>query len=315
MSRVTANHAHRAEGEGAARESHSVERLLPVYVRVRLGLLATLFLVLHWDILRRLAQFAWTDGNWSHAFLVPLFSLYFVYQRRDQLAEAEPRGCWWGLPVLIAGVGGYLAAVVAGQDTLKGYAAIVELLGLALLLAGPAMMRWLWFPIVYLAFAVKIGEPAWGAIAGQLQQLAAHSAAVGLHAMGIEAVVTETTIHLYRGLDQVGALMVAEACSGMRMLMTFLALATAVAYLWQRPWWARLLLVLVTVPIAVVMNIARVVLLGGIYLVAPQYASGDFHLMTGMLMLVPALGLFLLAAWGLEKLSGPGEQAEEAEAR
>jgi exosortase len=279
--------------------------MLALHTRWQIGILTALFLAVHYDILFRIARFAMTDGDWSHAFLVPVFSLYLIFQKRDALAQIPFRTCWPGLPLMALGLAGYLIALAAGSDMLKGYAVIVELLGLALLLAGPAAMRFLWFPIVYLLFAVKIAEPLWESIAHQLQLLAASGAVALLMIVGVEAHVTQITIELFENSQLVGSLNVAEACSGMRMLMTFLALGTAMAYLWNRPTWAKVLMVLLCVPIAVLVNVGRVTVLSLLYLIDPKYSQGDFHIFMGMLMLIPALALFVGMGYLLNMLIDP----------
>lgn len=282
--------------------------LFPPEVAARIGLIAAAFVALHWDILRRLVHFAATDGDWSHAFLIPAFSGYFIYQQRDRLRETPARACWWGLPVMLAALAGYGWGIAAGNDMLKGYSMIVQIAGVVLLLAGPAVMRVLWLPIAYLAFAVKISPAWWAAATWQMQLLAAKAAVAVLGVVGLDAELSGTAIRLYDGLEVIGTLTVAEACSGMRMLITFLALGVAVAYLWDRPWWARLTMTAAAVPIAMAVNILRVVVLSLLYLIDPAYSSGDFHTMIGMLMLIPGLGLFLGVGWALRLLEGDGEE-------
>jgi exosortase/archaeosortase family protein len=86
---------------------------------------------------------------------------------------------------------------------------------------------------------------------------------------------------------------VAEACSGMRQMTGFLALATAVAYLTTRPGWYRAVVVLAALPIALTANVARIVLTGYVmHYVNPQYASGPYHTLEGILMM--GFGLLLL---------------------
>ncbi|MHC4994039.1 MAG: exosortase/archaeosortase family protein [Planctomycetota bacterium] len=275
----------------------------PPHARVRVAALGALFVILHLDILTRLYRFARTDGDWSHALLVPFFSLYFIYQHRERIAAATARVCWPGLAVMLAGLGAYAWALLAGNDMLKGYAMLVELLGLTLLMVGPGVMRWLWFPIVYLVFAVKVNEPLWAALAWQLQLIAANGAVAILNALGMDAVVTTTTLEFWSGAQKLTELTVAEACSGMRMLMTFVALGVAVAYGWDRPAWARLVMVLLTPVIALMINILRVTALGLLSLVDPEYIKGDFHVFLGMLMLIPALALFIFVGWILGLLT------------
>jgi exosortase/archaeosortase family protein len=64
---------------------------------------------------------------------------------------------------------------------------------------------------------------------------------------------------------------------------------------------------LLTVPIAIAVNIGRVTLLGIIHLINPEYATGDFHIFMGMVMLGPALILFMLVGWILGYFIGENE--------
>lgn len=107
----------------------------------------------------------------------------------------------------------------------------------------------------------------------------------------------------YKGKSLEPALDVAEACSGMRLLMAFLALGVAMAYLHKRPLWQRLVLVASTVPIAILCNIIRVTITGFIYiLINPGYAQGVYHDLLGMAMLPLAFGLYGLLAYFMSNL-------------
>lgn len=269
-------------------------------VRARAAILALAFLALHAEILFRIAWVAWTDGDWSHAFLIPLISAYFVHLSRDRLAAVRYRTFWPGLAVMAAAVAVYFYAVAHALDTVKGYAMIANLFGLTLLLAGPAAMRVLALPILYLAFAVKLPDELWTQIAWHMQIFAARCSVLSLMVLGVDAVVTATTIELWsRTGELIGSLNVAEACSGMRMLMTFLALGVVFAFMSDRSWWARAALVASAVPVALVVNVGRVTVLGLLYLIDPKYARGDFHIFMGMLMLIPAVLLFMLISWAI----------------
>jgi exosortase len=282
--------------------------LMAPHVWVRAVVLGLLFVLYHEFVIRYMFRLAWEDPNWSHAFLVPFISLYFVHQRREELLRTPARTCWWGLPVLAAGMVGYALGVYPiVNHMVMGYSMILGLFGLLWLLAGTAMMRILWLPVAYLVFAVKISYLLWEPIAWQLQKVAARSAAVVLTAfgipLGIEAECTGTSIHIYQhGALIEPAMNVAEACSGLRMLMTLIALGVAVAYLSERPLWARIVLMLMTVPIAVLVNVGRVTAVGFLYPYSQDMSTGDFHVFIGMLMLVPALALLMLVSWFLQHL-------------
>lgn len=287
------------------RPDPSLLDILSPHIRIRILILAAAFIALHHDILLRIAHFARTDGDWSHAFLIPILSIIHLHSNREKLAAAAPRVCWAGLPIMLIGLAGYILSLHPWQnDMLKGYFMVLELFGLVLLLGGPAVMRVVWFPVLYLAFAVKITPEWWSALAHVLQHMAAGASVWLLNLLGYPASVSETAITLVHEGVALPPLNVAEACSGMRMLIAFVAMGVAVAFLAQRPWWSRLTLVAMTLPIAIFVNVCRVTTLGILYTVDPQYARGDFHLFIGMLLLLPGLGLFLLTGWGLSKLEG-----------
>ncbi|HEX7010736.1 MAG TPA: exosortase/archaeosortase family protein, partial [Phycisphaeraceae bacterium] len=160
---------------------------------------------------------------------------------------------------------------------------------------------------------VKVSDRIWEQVAFHLQQIAAKGATFCLQCfgavMGFDASVTGSQIHLSFLPDPLN---VAEACSGLRMLMAFVALAAAMAFLWDRTWWQRATMVLMAVPIAVGVNIGRVTVLGLLCLVNPALAHGSFHIFVGMLMLIPAAGLFLLLGWVLDHILIPEEQGAAA---
>jgi len=273
-----------------------------------IGLLTLLFVVLHRNFLYRSLLISLDDNNWSHALLVPVISMYYLFQNRGRLMRMSSRVCGWGLPIMLLGMVSYAFFIYPGRnDMFQGYSMIIALFGLVLFILGPRMMTVLWFPILYLGFGVKVSQKLWEIIALKLQHIASVSSTLLLNAIGlvldVEASVRGNTIELYHhGLKMNPPMNVAEACSGLRMLMAFLALGVAMAFLAPRAWWQRLVMVVMTLPIAVAVNVGRVTTLGFLHIYAPEYAKGDFHIFVGMLMLIPAAGLFLLLGWVLDKL-------------
>ena len=274
-----------------------------------LGLLTALFAWMHWDFLYATYQFS-KDPNWSHVVIVPLISLYYVFLHKDRLQQAPRRICWWALPLIVAGLYSYLFWIFPGRnDMFRGYSLIWTIFFTVLFLLGPSAMRVLWFPVLYLALAVKISDAIWSRIAERLQDIASVGATWVLE--GLAAVMnfsversgnTITLGFMKDGLWQSEPMNVAEACAGLRMLMAFIALGVALAFLFDRTWWQRLIMIGLAVPIAVAINVGRVTALGVITTIDKDYAHGDFHLFVGMLMLLPAAGLFLLLGWILDRV-------------
>ena len=170
-------------------------------------------------------------------------------------------------------------------------------------------MKLLWFPVAYLALAVKIPDSIWQQIAFQLQQIASAGSEITLTIAGalldfrVQADGQDFVMTWFAGGGYEEArFSIAEACSGLRMLMAFVALGVALAFLWDRFWWQRLVMVAMAIPIALAVNIGRVTTLGVLNLYDPELARGDAHIMVGMLMLLPAGALFLGLGWVLDRV-------------
>ena len=194
------------------------------------------------------------------------------------------------------------------NDMLQGYSMILALFGLLMFALGPAPMGVLWFPVLYLALAVKVAPRWWDMLAWNLRQIAAMLASHGINLLGapfaLEAELKGSTIELMLGLKKIEpAMEVEDACSGLRMLMAFIALGVAMAFMGRRLWWQRAIMVAMCVPIAVIVNVGRILALAFVKVFGnPEMAQGDFHLLIGMFMLIPAAGLFWLLGWVLDKM-------------
>ena len=194
------------------------------------------------------------------------------------------------------------------NDMLQGYSMIVALFGLVMFALGPAPMKVLWFPILYLALAVKVAPRWWDMLAWNLRQIAAWLSTHGINLLGapldMHAELKGSTIELMVGMRKIEpAMEVEDACSGLRMLMAFIALGVAMAFMGRRLWWQRAIMVAMCMPIAVLVNVGRILVLAFVKVYGnPEMAQGDFHLLIGMLMLIPAAGLFWLLGWVLDKM-------------
>lgn len=267
-----------------------------------MGLLALLFLGLlgglYGAVLRDLVWEWWDDPNYSHGFLVPLFSGYLVWQQREALRALVPRGSWLGFPVLLAGVGALLLGDIGAENFLRRSSLIVILAGLILFHLGPAIFRVLRFPLAFLFFMVPLPATLFYAVAFPLQRLAAQNAAWTLDLLGVPVLLDGNVIHLSHL-----SLGITEACSGIRSLISLLALAVAWASLMLTGVGVRVALVATAGPITIVANAGRVVatgLIGQWFGVA--YAQGFFHNFSGWVIFLFAFAC-LLGVHGLIQLA------------
>ncbi|MFP3936691.1 MAG: exosortase/archaeosortase family protein [Phycisphaerae bacterium] len=281
-------------------ETPSVLESFPPVTLLKMGLLALLLVVLHWSRLVELVGVWYNEPNWSHGFLIPLFSAFLIYSRRDEVLSAPRKVCLWGLPLMIVALLIEAAAIFPIRNTWIYWLAMVLLVfSTVLYLGGTRIIRVTALPILYFVLAIPIPNLLYERIALPLQNLAARASALLLRALGTEISVRASQLEVISTEGNWYPLTVAEACSGVRSLLAYVALGVAWAYLTDRPIWQRVVLVLAAVPIAIVTNMARVTITCGMYAIdRPELGTKFMHEFTGMLMLAPALLMF----WGLAKL-------------
>jgi len=248
-----------------------------------------------------------TDASWSHGFLIPLFSLYFINQKKSCVLNLQAKPNYLGLFFLLCSILFYFFNIVspAGYAYFRSISMIAALAAVVLFLGGWRLIKYTWLPIAFLVFAVPLPQRYYVGMTMPMRHLAAAIAASLLSLVGgLEATASGVVIDVvYKGQRLEPALNVAEACSGMRLLMAFLALGVAMAYLHYRPIWQRIILLVSTIPIAIFCNIVRVAVTGFIYvLIHPKYTQDIYHDMLGMATLPLAFGLYGFLAWFMSSL-------------
>lgn len=279
---------------------------LNVHSYVKLSIVACLFYWLFGYEINAIVLQWITDPAWSHGFLIPFFSLYFLNQRKQDILNVDVKPSYVGLMLLAAAIIFYPLNIVHFRyGYLNPLTVLVALGAVVLLLGGWKMIRYTWLPIAYLVFAIPLPTRYYMMITMPMRQLDTICATAILNLVnGIDANASGVVIDVfYKGNRIQPSLNVAEACSGMRLLMAFVALGVAMAYLHYRPAWQRIVLLLSTVPIAIFCNIVRVTVTGFIYiLINPVYAQGIYHDLLGMATLPLAFGMYGLLAWFMSSL-------------
>ena len=258
-----------------------------------------LLAVHHWQFPFLIGQWL-HDPNWSHGFLIPLFSLYLLYARRWEIRAAK-RG-------VLAQI---LSHYPVGVPWLTSLTIPLILFGVVLYLAGPEVARLTWLPIFYLALAMPMPSRLYTAIALPLQQFAALASTILLRLLGVEISVVASRLTVIGRSGTPHGLTVAEACSGVRSLLAFVAVGVAIAYLENRPAWQRVVLVVFTVPIAIFLNVIRVAITCAMYVIDKPELGQDFmHEFMGLVMLIPAFALLWALGWLLRKLLVEEDEVE-----
>jgi exosortase len=260
---------------------------------------------LYWPILGGLATQWWDDANYTHGFLVPVFSGFLVWREHARLVAVVPHGSLMGLGVLSGGIGILILGSIGSENLLMRSSLIIVLSGLVLFHLGARVLRILVFPLAFLFFMVPLPGVVFYAVTFPLQRLAAEQAAWTLDLLGVPVLLDGNVIHL----SQI-TLGVTEACSGIRSLISLLASAVAWAYLMLPLGLIALAFVLLAIPITIFANAARVVVTGLIgQWLGVEYASGFFHEFAGLAVYSLAVaclgGVYLLARRLVRPTGGP----------
>ena len=296
-----------ASGANAANLPRSWGELVSPAARVRIAMVAALLALVYWKIIQYKLAARWlNDGNWSHGWLIPVFSLYFLASRRDELLRTRPRHSYVGAVILALSLTLYF---FSAWRLRMGYPQTVSIVGaifgLTLLLGGWSVIRMAWFPIVFLLFAIPLPQSIYTDLTMPLQRLNSHVAAavMPLFAPGLYTQAQAVVIDYVMPGRPPGHLNVEEACSGMRLLIAFVALGVAITYLEVRPLWQRLVMLLSCIPVAVLCNSIRVTTTGLLHVYGhEELARGTPHQFLGILTLLIALGLFSLLGYVLSHL-------------
>ncbi|HEY6947281.1 MAG TPA: exosortase A, partial [Gemmatimonadales bacterium] len=241
------------------------------------GLVLAGIALLYRDVLPNLVRQWAADEDYSHGFLIVPLALYFAWERRSRLATIPPRPAWSGLAV-VAGSIGVLAAGTLGAELFLARVSLLGVLaGLVVFLLGWAHLRVLAFPLAFLVLMIPLPAIVFNQIAFPLQLLASRLGAMTLAAAGIPVLREGNVITLAST-----TLEVAEACSGIRSLISLLTLAIVYGYVAERRTSVRAALAVASIPVAIVANAVRVAGTGfAAHLRGPEAAQGFLHAFSG----------------------------------
>jgi len=264
-----------------------------------LVVVAALLVVLYAGTLVRLAGLWLRDPNYSHGFLIPPLSAWLAWRYLRRAGWPSGGDAQLGCFTVVAGCMVHLGAYVAGWPPLDFVALALLLRGLTVAVGGRDWARGLLFPILFLFFMFPL-PVNWTATAALWLEDWVSRVAEALLSLFVVCSRHGNSLHL-AGVPE--PLTVAEECSGLRQIVTFVALGALLGHLSGRPLPFGILLVLVAVPVAIAANVARVLLMA---IAATQFGTGWLsswlHHAPIMLTLPLGLGLYLLVGWGLGRL-------------
>jgi exosortase len=273
---------------------------LPLEVRAAaVALLALLWVF--WPSLSEMAGRWGSESQYSHGYVVPLFAGFLLWFRKDMLPQKPSPALLWGIALLLAGLGLRFFAIFVYFDWLSSVALLPCLAGICLLAGGPQALRWAWPAIGFLIFMVPLPHLLQTALAIPLQRIATLGTTYALQTLGFTAFSEGNIIRM--GDTPIN---VAEACSGLSMLLIFFALSTAVVLVSSLSPVEKGLIFVSAIPIALIANIVRISVTGILSRTVGGAFADNFHesFWAGCLVMILGLGLLWLEvrlfSWILE---------------
>lgn len=239
----------------------------------------------YWNTLLAVAR-QWDNPKYSHGYLVPLFTAVLVWMRREPWGEVASSARWTGVGLISLGLVSRLGFTWYLITVPEMYTLLPCVMGAFLVVGGWATIRWAGPAVLFLIFMFPLPGALDTALLSNLQSIATKASTYLLQTMGIACYSEGKQIMI--GELQMG---VVEACSGLRMLTIFMALAVAITLVTDRPIWERVVIILSAIPIAVLVNVIRITITGVLHLtVGTEVANKVFHDLAGWVMMPMALG-------------------------
>jgi exosortase len=264
--------------------------------------LAAVILVVYGSVLTGLWSDWRHDANYAHGVLVPPVVAWLLWRRRAELRALEHRPSYAGALLIAAS----LCVFLVGQAAIEYFLTRLSLLGViagtVVLLAGWRHLRVCLFPLCLVALAIPLPALVFNQIAFPLQLLASRCGETALQMLSVPVVREGNVIRLDRA-----TLEVAEACSGIRSLISLGTLALVYGYLGTQALGARALVALSVLPIVIIANGLRVAGAGVLaHAYGPQAAAGFLHTFSGWLFFGAAVIMLFVVERAAAAIPWPG---------
>jgi exosortase len=262
--------------------------------KIKISLLLSLWALAFIPVYPELVSDWLSHSDNSHGFLVPLIAGYFVWQRKDRLEAAAIAHSMWGGFLLFTALVVYALSYTGGLAFPSRVALVMSLFGLLWCSLGCEFIRILAFPVLFLLFMIPVPYSLLGTVSLPLQLMATKVSANLIQVCSIP-VYREGNMLYFVGTQ----LEVAEACSGIRSIMSLTMLAFVFAAMLKSGWKKKALLVLSAIPIAMLANIMRISGTGMLaHFFGDKVARGFLHEFSGIAIFIfgfaVLLGIFTL---------------------
>ncbi len=267
--------------------------VLLAFLAISFGLIAVIF----YDGLAYMVN-QWSSEEYSHGYLLPLISGYFVWQKRNELAKIPFNSSWIGIALFCLGLFGFLVGELSTLFTVIQYSFLLTLGGLLLAFMGWQAFRLILIPFFILFFAVPLPNFLYNNLSAFLQLI---SSSIGVEVIRLFGI----SVYLEGNVIDLGQfkLQVVEACSGLRYLFPLMSLGFIAAYLYKDSFWKKAVVFLSTIPITVLMNSFRIGVIGVmVEFWGQEMAEGFLHDFEGWFVFMACTAVLIIEMWLLSKI-------------
>jgi len=280
-------------------------------VLVTLAMLAVTVLS-YWSTIADLFKEWQRNDDYSAGQLVPLIALFLVWRERKTLRKCMLRPCWLGIALLILAQAARFYGLLFMYESGVRYSMVLTLAGLVLMVAGWQVFRNVSWILLFLFLMFPLPGRIHNLINGPLQKMSTTGSVFILEAFGVRVRQQGNIVMLNENTPMA----VVEACSGLRMLIAFVIVAAFIAYMVNRSRRRKAVLLLSSIPVAVMCNILRLCVTAVLFLLAStEVAEKFFHDFAGLAMMPAAVLLLFGELWLMDKLILPESDAEQEETR
>ena len=291
--------------------SHQLPDNLLGIVSVLLAMLAVTVLS-YWSISANIFKEWQRSDDYSAGQLVPLIALFLVWHERKTLRRCMLRPCWWGIALLILAQAARFYGLLFMYESGVRYSMALTLAGLVLMVAGWQVFRSVSWILLFLFLMFPLPGRVHNLINGPLQRMATTGSVFLLEAFGVRVSQEGNVVMLNEKIPMA----VTEACSGLRMLTAFVIVAAFMAYMVKRSRRKKAVLLLSSIPVAVMCNILRLCVTAVLFLLASaEVAQKFFHDFAGLAMMPAAVLLMFGELWLMDKLTLPELEPQQGQAR
>ena len=249
-------------------------------------------LLLYYKNLIWLGSKWFNDPDYSHGPLIPMISIYIGWLKKDKLSRIKDQDNFLlGISLVLVAIIIQIASIRAQLNITSSYSFIILIYGLIIVYYGKETARELLFPILYLIFMVPFLRVFFiNRISNILKLLSAFISAKIIYLLGIPVYREGVTLTF-----STGSIEVADPCSGIRSILSLLALGTVFAYFTESSVLKKIVLVISAIPLAVLGNLVRILFIGIMTSKGINAAEGFIHTLSGILVfLIALLGLVWL---------------------